>query len=142
MRRQRRSRLAQEAHINVTSLLDITFVLLIAFMVIAPALRFNVDVELPQASDAEVVSKEKPVTIHVSWNEDDGMVTYHVNGEVVSFDAVADTLRNLEVPEHDRVVALEADRRVPWDNVARLITRLKASGFHNLGIVTQHGAEA
>lgn len=131
-----------DANINVTSLLDITFVLLIAFMVVAPALRFNVDLELPQASDAEVVTKEKPVTIHVTWSETEGLAAYHVNGEQVDFGGVMDILGRLNLSEGEQAIALEADRRVPWDNVARLITTLKANGYKNLGIVTEHGTGA
>ena len=53
MRRHRRSRVQLNADINVTSLVDVAFVLLIIFMITAPMIQRGVDVKLPVARHAE-----------------------------------------------------------------------------------------
>ena len=46
------------ADINVTSLVDVAFVLLIIFMITAPIMQGGVDVELPRAEARPIPAKE------------------------------------------------------------------------------------
>lgn len=50
-----RGRMPQEATINVTSLLDLTMVLLISFMIIAPTLQNGIEVDLPEVEEADAL---------------------------------------------------------------------------------------
>lgn len=52
--------------INLTSLLDLTFVLLIAFMIVAPALRPELKVNVPQVDEGTSVGKTDPDTIIIT----------------------------------------------------------------------------
>ena len=54
----RRKRLAPTADINVTSLVDVAFVLLIIFMITAPLMQGGVAVELPKAEGRPLSPKE------------------------------------------------------------------------------------
>ena len=51
------------ADINVTSLVDVAFVLLIIFMIAAPLMTGGVDVQLPQAEARPLPSKEGMVVV-------------------------------------------------------------------------------
>jgi biopolymer transport protein ExbD len=60
---QPRSRLRRDifqpsADINLTNLIDVSFVLLIIFMITAPILQGGVEVQLPKASAAPITSQE------------------------------------------------------------------------------------
>jgi len=54
----RRRRLLPTADINVTSLVDVAFVLLIIFMITAPMMQGGVAVELPKAEGRPLAPKE------------------------------------------------------------------------------------
>lgn len=138
MKRRRKSTLP-EAGINITSLLDITFVLLIAFMVVAPSVRYNVDVELPKVGDGKQESQEKAkkaVAIQVKAS-DSGAAQIYVNGEPKELSEVIEAVQSARGSFEPAPVSLEADRRVPWDEVAAIITELRNGNIENLGIVTE-----
>lgn len=139
MRRRNQVRLP-EAQINLTSLLDITFVLLISFMVVAPALRYNVDLQLPKVSDSRDIEKKKPVSIGVTYDKATNDVAYFVNGNPTTLSSIGDVVKRQDGWSADEVVALEADRSVPWEKVAQLINELKISEIHRIGIVTERGS--
>ncbi|MBI5155231.1 biopolymer transporter ExbD [Candidatus Poribacteria bacterium] len=123
------------ANINVTSLLDITFVLLIAFMVIAPALNHGVELELPKVRKAPVTKKADPVSVAVKPGAD-GDAEIYVNGQAVQLDLLVDKVRELRGGSTDRAVTLDGDRRVEWEAVAQVITELRQGGIENIGIMT------
>lgn len=138
MKRRKSSVQMPEAAINITSLLDITFVLLIAFMVVAPALKYNIDLDLPKVGESTPRDSEKPVAIQVKLQ--DGASQFYVNGKEVILGSLAQTVKESSgfQPE-SATVALEADRMVPWEDIARLINELKMNGITNIGIVTEKG---
>lgn len=136
---RRRTKLQNPAAtINLTSLLDVTFVLLIAFMVVAPALRFNVDLELPKVGEGERSEESKPVTLQVKAGGDGGDPVIHVNGTAVAFAGMVTQIKSTEGFTEETAVSFEADRRVEWDQVARIINTLKANGIEKLGIITEY----
>ncbi|CAN5476255.1 N/A [soil metagenome] len=138
MRRRRSSLKTPEAHINITSLLDVVFVLLISFMVVAPALKFGIELELPKVGDSKEIEKKKPVNIQVK--SESGDAHYFVNGKSVELAMLAPAVKGVDGYNLDPVVALEADRSVPWENMAQLINELKSNNIRNIGIVTEKGA--
>jgi len=127
-----------EAAINVTSLLDVVFVLLITFMVVAPALRHNVDLQLPKVGDTggEVNAKKRPVSVQVKYVSGDS-AEYYVNGAPVLLSQLPAAVKAAKGYDGDPVVALEADKRVPWQDVSALINELKINSITNIGIVTE-----
>ena len=51
------------AEINVTSLVDVAFTLLVIFIITAPALQGGVEVELPRANVRPVTTQEDPFIV-------------------------------------------------------------------------------
>ena len=136
MRRRTRAQLP-EAHINITSLLDITFVLLIAFMVVAPVLRYNVDLELPRVGESRSKEKQKTVSIQVKKGTGAGTARVHVNGVETPMANVASTIKKNPGFQAGEAVSLEADREVPWQEIAALINELKNNDIQKVAIVTE-----
>ena len=56
-----RSDLPMNADVNITSLVDVAFVLLIIFMITAPMMQGGVDVQLPKAEARPLQSKDAMV---------------------------------------------------------------------------------
>ena len=110
------------AEINVTSLVDVAFTLLIIFMITAPILQGGVEVQVPEAaagphssSEALIVTVEGDGQIYV----DDAAVTFD------EFDATIDRL--VEQHEGDDVF-LKADRALTYGEAMRVMGRLHEAG--------------
>ncbi len=67
MRRTRRGRggLPQNVEINVTSLVDLAFTLLVIFMITAPMMQGGIEVDIPRADVEPLTSEDEPMFITV-----------------------------------------------------------------------------
>jgi biopolymer transport protein ExbD len=135
---RRRTRIElPEASINLTSLMDITFVLLISFMIVAPAVKYNVDLELPKASDSSNPDSKKPITVQVSYEETTKSTAYFVNGRERELSQVAGEVKSLPSWTKNSAISVEGDRDLPWEAMAALMSHLTANEITNIGIVTE-----
>lgn len=132
---KRRQRVVSEplANINVTSLLDITFVLLIAFMIVAPALKHGLDLDLPEVRNAPNLNPDKPLSVAVKSGP--VMTDIYLEGRPVVLEELAAQIRGID-PDLSRPVTLEGDKRADWESMARVIAELRNGGVTNIGIVT------
>ncbi len=119
------------ADVNVTSLVDVMLVLLIVFMITAPMMRGGVDVELPRAEARPLSPKEGMV---VSVNRD-GRI--YVDQTQVSFRDFRVTFRSLVATRKPSGVYLQADARVPYGEVVRVLAVIRGAGVQNVGLVAQ-----
>lgn len=117
--------------INVTSLVDVTIVLLIMFMIIAPISQGGVDVRLPQTESAPLPSSEAVVvTIDEAgriWI-DETEVRPEALGEVL---AQVQTTRGI-----DRVY-VRGDRGASYGVVVEAMGRIREAGIEDVGLVTE-----
>lgn len=75
MRRRRgtgQGHLQQNIEINVTSLVDLAFTLLVIFMITAPMMQGGIEVDLPRADVEALTSQDEPFIINVQ--RDGGIV--------------------------------------------------------------------
>ena len=126
-----RGELPLEAGINVTSLVDVAFVLLIIFMITAPIMQGGVDVQLPR-TEAQPIQPKEGLVVTVDRNGvvfiDDDPLTYdEFRG---SFAAIVDSRRSSGV-------YLRGDERAGWGQIARVLAVIQAAGVEDLGIVTE-----
>jgi len=128
-RRSRRSRLTAE--INVTPLVDVMLVLLIVFMIAAPLLSVGVPVELPKTDAKSLPSQQEPITITV---DKDGLI-YMQDSEIV-LDDLAPRLIAIAANGYDERIYLRADADSDYGAVMKVMARVNAAGFSNLGLVT------
>lgn len=127
----RRSSMSQ---INVTPFVDVMLVLLIIFMVTAPMLDQGVEVDLPEVADAPgLPAQQEPL-----------VVTLQKNGQILIGKAKIDQLSKLGPViqqalkgKPDREVFLEADEKVPYGRVVKVMAAVKKAGVEKLGMVTR-----
>lgn len=128
---RRRGAVPITADINVTSLVDVAFVLLIIFMITAPMLQGGVDVQLPRA-EARPLKAEEGLVVTVDRSGriflDQTPVTYA--DFRVAFQAVVATRRPTGV-------YLRADRRVAYGQVIRVLAAIRAAGVRDVGLVAE-----
>ncbi len=67
-RRSNRGDLPLTADINITSLVDVAFTLLVVFIIIAPALQGGIEVQMPEADVAPVTSVDRPLIVSLTQN--------------------------------------------------------------------------
>lgn len=137
MSRQSRKRKPM-AEINVVPYIDVTFVLLIIFMITAPLVQTGVDVDLPQATTEPVEQKnEPPVIVSI-----DRQGRYFIDiGEQEEDDPVqpqellvrvAAVLRN----KPETQIYIRGDHRVDYGKVVTVMAALKNAGVPSVGLMT------
>jgi len=124
-----RGELGFNADINVTSLIDVVLVLLIVFMITAPIMQGGLDVELPRAEARPLQPKEGMV---VSVNRD-GKV--YVDNTPVSYRDFRTTFRALVSQRKPEGVYLQADARVAYGEVVKVLAVIRTAGIVNVGLV-------
>ena len=127
-----------QSAINVTPLVDVVLVLLIIFMVVAPAMmRKGPDVALPETVKPREQGDERG-RILVSVDRDGGM---WIDEVPVPPDAFADSLRAAVGNEPDPKVVIRGDARLHFREVRLAMQAVEAAGFQGVGLIAKHGAE-
>ena len=126
-----RGELPMEAGINVTSLVDVAFVLLIIFMITAPIMQGGVDVQLPR-TNAQPLQADQGMTVSVNQEgvifiDEDPLTYEEFRG---SFQAIVDS-------RQPNKVFFRGDRRATWEDVARVLAVIRTAGIEDLGVVTE-----
>lgn len=129
--RRRGRRRKFNAEINVTPLVDVMLVLLIVFMVAAPLLSVGVPVELPKTDAKSLPSESEPITITV---DKDGKV--FLQETEVSLDDIVTRLTAIAVNGYDERIYLRGDNASDYGSVMKVMARVNAAGYSNLGLVT------
>jgi biopolymer transport protein ExbD len=114
--------LGVRAEINVTSLVDVAFTLLIIFMITAPILQGGIEIEVPEASAGPLISSESLV---VSIDADEQI---YVDDVAVTFDEFDATLERLLASQDDKTVFLKADTDLRFGIAVRVMGRLSDAG--------------
>lgn len=122
--------------INMTPLVDVMLVLLIIFLVTIPAMQHAVKIDLPQASSRP--DNVKPAHLDVAVRAD-GSILW--DGHPVADDVlrarIAEAARAKPQPE----LHLRADRKVPYERVADVMSAAQAGGLTKIGFVTDPRAK-
>jgi biopolymer transport protein ExbD/biopolymer transport protein TolR len=128
-RKRRRHRIVSE--LNITNLVDVTFALLIIFMITAPMMTQGVQVDLPETESENVEATE---SIQVSIN---GRNEIFINQERISLLQFRKRFRAVFSGRTDTPVFVNADKKVPYGLVVRVISEIQNAGVVKLGFLTQ-----
>jgi biopolymer transport protein TolR len=119
------------ADINVTSLVDVAFVLLIIFMITAPIMQGGVDVQLPRAQAKPLEAKQGLV---VSVDQQGHI---YVDQTALSYEDFRATFPAIVARRHPNGVYLRSDRRVPYGEVVQVLAVMHSAGIENVGLVAE-----
>ena len=118
--------------INMTPLVDVMLVLLIVFMVTIPVIRHAVKIDLPHASSQKEETKPAQVTVAI---DADGNVLW--NDQKVDDAALSAKIAEAAQASPQPELHLDADRKVPYEKVAQVMSAAQAGGLTKIGFVTQ-----
>ncbi|WP_153100802.1 ExbD/TolR family protein [Paraburkholderia hayleyella] len=118
--------------INMTPLVDVMLVLLIVFMVTIPVMRHAVKIDLPHASSQKEETKPAQVNVSVQAN---GTILW--DEQVVSEAGLREKIALAAQASPQPELHLNADRKVAYENVAKVMSAAQAGGLTKIGFVTQ-----
>jgi len=139
-------RAAVMAEINVTPMVDVMLVLLIIFMVAAPLMTSNIDIDLPIASGGKSIASNTPPLV-LSVKRTNGSCNSNV--ELYLGDApvaAADLLPKIKAirearSEAESVVYLRGDKDVCYTDMMKLLGQIRTAGFKaNIVIIPEQGS--
>ncbi len=114
--------------INVTPFIDIMLVLLIIFMIVAKISVSSFGIKLPSSEDKQD-NEQKQIVISLD------------NSHNLYFNNTKITMQNLneylEKEDIKQVVFLQIDKEVKYDDVVKLINKVKESNFLNISLLTK-----
>ena len=116
--------------LEITPLVDVVFLLLVFFLLTSTSMTRSMDVDLPQASSAQVVTRRSTV---VSVLADGGL---RVDGISTELEVLEGMLR-LKLSEGDGpALTIEADRKVSFDRFAQVLDVARMAGAKEINLAT------
>jgi biopolymer transport protein TolR len=128
-----RGRKGLVAEINVTPLVDVMLVLLIIFMVTAPMMTQGIDINLPKTTSKALRHEGDPLMVRIGAKGDVYLGKQKQDIDLLSMRL---ELEKMSPEKKQDTIYLQADERVPYGAVARVMAEIKQAGFEKLGMVT------
>jgi biopolymer transport protein ExbD/biopolymer transport protein TolR len=127
----RRGQLQPTSDINVTSLVDVAFVLLIIFMITAPIMQGGVDVQLPRAEARPLQPREG------LWVSVDRSGQIFVDETALSYEDFRAAFPAMVAARQPEGVYVRGDERANYGQVLRVVAVIRAAGIQNVGLVAE-----
>ncbi|MEP2946529.1 MAG: protein TolR [Lentilitoribacter sp.] len=130
--RRRGRKMQPMSEINVTPFVDVMLVLLIIFMVAAPLLTVGVPIDLPETEAKALNSDTQPITLSV--NSEGGIFLQETE---IALNEVVPKLEAISTTGFSERIYVRGDANADYGTVMKVMARISAAGFKNLGLVTQ-----
>jgi biopolymer transport protein ExbD len=130
-RRRQAAELNLSAEINVTSLVDVAFTLLLIFIITAPVMQGGVEVQIPKAQTESISSPEGVV---VSITKDRRI---YLGDAQVQWPEFRAALTDVVAAKQANNIYLRADAEVPYGEVLRVLGAMKAMDIAGVGLVAE-----
>ncbi|MEQ9569983.1 MAG: biopolymer transporter ExbD [Longimicrobiales bacterium] len=121
--RRNRSDLPLTADINITSLVDVAFTLLVVFIIIAPALQGGIEIEVPEADVAPITTVDQPLVITLTR---DG--TVYMEDTPMTIDEFRSALPGLVEVTPREIVYVRPDARSTTEQLLQVLGIVQATG--------------
>lgn len=118
------------SEINVTSLVDVTLVLLIIFMITSPLMQMGIQVDLPRAT-AKSVDTKGNLTITIKKD-----ATILVEDRAIPLAVLGEELVKAR-EAGKKGVLIRADQAVPYGAVVKVLDLTRKSGIQDVGLITE-----
>ncbi|HUQ11035.1 MAG TPA: biopolymer transporter ExbD [Steroidobacteraceae bacterium] len=121
------------SEINITPLVDVMLVLLVAFVITIPALTNAIHVNLPRTVQTTPPEQQKAITVTV-----DTAGTIYFDDVVVTEADLPARLAQIKAASSDPSLHLRADDRVPYGSVAKVMAAIEHSGISKVSVLTDN----
>lgn len=115
----------------MTPLIDLTFLLLIAFIITYPTLEQGISVKLPRASAANI-SESKPMSLTIAK---DGRI--YLDKAQISLESLETTLSDAVASDPNTALLLRGDEDLPYGRMVEVLKVAKKSNVVRMALVTE-----
>lgn len=119
------------SEINVTSLVDVTMVLLIIFMIAAPLFRSGIEIELPK-SKSDDLKPQQGIIVTITNND-----LIYIDEDKVKIENFENSLLKKYAANTTKIVMIQADKIIPYGKVVNVMDRIKGLGIRNIGLIVE-----
>ncbi|VGO21820.1 ExbD/TolR family protein [Pontiella sulfatireligans] len=123
--------LGQISDINMTPLMDLTFILLITFIITFPLIEQGVAINLPKGKAADMMDAE---TRSISLNLEKQL---YLDDVPVSHEELASAMSNIGLNEPNTTIYVRADRKLPYGDVVEIMRVLHDANITKMALVTE-----
>jgi biopolymer transport protein ExbD len=123
--------LREISEINMTPLMDLTFILLITFIITFPLIEQGIPVDLPKGSANELKEPEaRSITVDANGN-------FFLDDLKISREELAEEIRVTGQFNPDAVVYVRADKKTLYEHIAAVMQMLHDAQITRMALVTQ-----
>ncbi len=133
----RHKRLKLKSEINVVPYIDVMLVLLIIFMVTAPMINKNVDINLPQANAKSMQDKKDPVIVAVDQNGQLYLTLGTEKRQPIDVDTMKAKVGAFVKANPEVSVLVAGDRDGKYDGVYQVLADLQQAGVSKVGLMSE-----
>jgi biopolymer transport protein ExbD len=119
------------SEINITPLVDVMLVLLVAFVITIPALTNAIHINLPRTVQTTPPEQQKAITVTVDTT---GAVFF--DDALVAPAELEQRLSNIKATFAEPSLHLRADERVPYGAVAKVMAAIEHAGISKVSVLT------
>ncbi len=123
--------LDQISDINMTPLMDLTFILLITFIITFPLIEQGIAINLPKGKAADM---QDAVSRSISLNLDKQL---YLDDLPVSKVELLDAMAEIGLNEPDTTIYVRADRKLPYGEVVEIMRVLHEANITRMALVTE-----
>lgn len=117
--------------INMTPLMDLTFILLITFIITFPLIEQGIAINLPKGKAADMMETE---TRSISLNVDKQL---YLDDLPVSKEELRAAMADIGTTEPNTTIYVRADRKLPYGDVVEVMKVLHAANITKMALVTE-----
>lgn len=127
----------QDTSVNLTPLIDVVFVVLIIFMLVAPLIetdRIELACGNPYGNEKQNSVNTKSLTIYVRSDN-----TIWLNKQPINLDQLKHALKQAYLKNPDQIPQLFQDKEATFESYQNVKNAVEIAGFHYLDIILKPG---
>ena len=124
------------AEINVIPYVDVTFVLLVVFMVTAPLLMQGVQVNLPAVDSAPIKSNDNDPFIVSIKNDGSYWIDQRGKNQNKNLNEIKQIIEKILSQSPQKQILIWGDEKVDYGSVVLLMSELQKVGAMSVGLIT------
>ncbi len=123
--------LGQISTIDMTPLMDLTFILLITFIITFPLVEQGIAINLPKGKAADMMeNKSRAISLNLAKQ-------LYLDNVPVSRDELVKAMSDIALSEPDTAIYVRADRKLPYGDVVEIMRILHEANITKMALVTE-----
>lgn len=122
----------EDLSVNITSMVDVIFILLIFFMVTTQFKKNSLPLNLPQTRDSQTTVQERSEKV-LSVNES----KIYFDGMEIELENLESELKNQFEKNPQMSLSFECEKTLEFEKVVQILEKIQNAGITNIGIINE-----